>query len=342
MTSPSPATTIFTWLEVLPSELVVKVATDLDLSSSLALASTSNSLSTILTNPAEWTKICAKISRMFWGALQEVEEITSFLRLLEEPEELFAILFHCICSQYPSSTASITTITIACSLHHHRVSPQGMHLLHLATSAMAAEPRTITDVVVNNSSSHLEDLDHHFPSLVSWVEKQEQKVSSLQVKHLHTGQGHVLLDSCMSLLKKCSSWEVMYFTVLVTSLVDGTLDVEEEEVTKFWSRLAVAMDKGKVNRIMTNRESMVQGEVQDLRKVWEATAEIWGIFPDRILSGGLRIILREEGLEEGWQKLEEVLAGIEEEEEIDDSFEEIEDEVEGEEGGEESGEEEEN
>ena len=43
-----------------------------------------------------------------------------------------------------------------------------------------------------------------------------------------------------------------------------------------------------------------------------------------------RIIIRVDGLEEDWEEVLEVLAGIEEEGEIDDSFEEIEDDEESE------------
>ena len=64
---------------------------------------------------------------------------------MEEPEELLCILLHFLCSQYPSGTDSIT---ISCPLHQHQVSPEGMHLLHLATSAMEAQRWTITEVRV--------------------------------------------------------------------------------------------------------------------------------------------------------------------------------------------------
>ena len=145
----SPATTstprAAASLEVLPSELVVMVAGSLDISSSLALASTSTSLRTILTTTTEWTKLCNQICKR--RASQEVAQLTSFLGSVQEPEQLFATLFHCLCSQFPSWTDAIT---ITCSLHQHQVSPLGMHLLHLATSAVAALPRNITGVVANN------------------------------------------------------------------------------------------------------------------------------------------------------------------------------------------------
>ena len=79
------------------------------------------------------------------------------------------------------------------------------------------------------------------------------------------------------------------------------------------------MEKGRVSQIVTNREAMVQGEVGDLRRVWEATEVGWRIAAN--YSDTKRTIVRVDALEDGWEEVLEELADIVEEEETKDGFE---------------------
>jgi len=206
-------------LEGLPLELLVQVASSLGLSSSLALASTSTYLANIFLDTAEWTKICNKMSDA--QPEEEVVELAGFLRFQNGPEQLFDHLLHHICSKF-SDTRNYISISCSTSiqlhqhhilLHHHQVSPQGMHLLHLATSTMLAEPWTITRVSVEGLVAR------HITSLVSWVGKQGQDVARLQITNIYSMafplDGHSFrLDGFMSLLERCASWEIKNFWVL--------------------------------------------------------------------------------------------------------------------------------
>ena len=196
-------------LEGLPLELLVQVARSLGLSSSLALASTSTYLANIFLDTAEWTKICNKMSDA--QPEEEVVELAGFLRFQNGPEQLFDRLLHHICSKF-SDTRNYISISCSTSiqlhqhhilLHQHQVSPQGMHLLHLATSTMLAEPWTMS----------VESLvARHITSLVFWVGKQGQDVARL--KYNYIGSWSVPLDDCMSLLERCASWEIENFWAL--------------------------------------------------------------------------------------------------------------------------------
>jgi len=331
MTSPSPnnfSGREAASLEGLPSELVVQVASSLGLSSTLALASTSTSLANILTSTTEWTKILQKMFK--YEAVEEVKELASFLRTMKEPGELLDLLLHHICSP-AIERYTRNSISISCSLHQHQVSPQGMHLLHLATSAMSAEPWTITEVRTNfpprGPWGVLRGV--HLVTLMSWVEKQEQQVTSLYVKDMECRTSGIRKDINMNLnmnlLEKCTSWEIQCLEVL-----PDENQYEEEDVGMFWRRLAEATGKGKIDKIDTCRKVMVQGEVQDLRRVWEATQKGWWIWADMFRID--KIIIREDGVEVdndfnvqlrvGW---EEVVRELEEktvEEESNDSFDE--------------------
>ena len=113
--------------------MVVKVSNHLDLTSSLALASSSPSLSSIFTPAKEWTTILNKMSK-FQGQGQEqevrekneeeVKELANFLRTVKEPDQPLDLLLHFICRQH---LATGDSITIVCSFHHHQV--QGWLLL---------------------------------------------------------------------------------------------------------------------------------------------------------------------------------------------------------------------
>jgi len=217
MTSPSSSTSgEAAVLEELPSEMVVRVASTLDLCSTLALASTSTSLSTILTTTTEWIRICNKMSDS--GPDREVAELTSFLRATKESDQLFQLLLHFLCTKFSSTDTD--TITISCSLHQHEVSPQGMHLLHLATFAMPAEPWTITEVDVQGLSLT------HLTSLASWVRRQEQGLASLRLGRLEVRTTKEWMDACMDLFERCKAWKVQKLVVSVKA-----------DVKEFWMRI---------------------------------------------------------------------------------------------------------
>ena len=319
MTSPSPTFTTSSrtaWLEVLPSELLVEVASSLDLRSTLALAATSTSLSTILTTTTEWNRILNKMSdarlekagkkaRTFRKQEEEVAELASFLRVMKESDELFDHLLHFIGTKFSSTNSHIT---LTCSLHQHEVSPQGVHLLHLATSAMSAEPWTITEVQVHRLRRPI------LASLASWVGRQEQEVPSLHLKRLKVRTTRKEMEACMGLLERCATWEIGCFT-LFTSF---TVICVKEEVGEFWWRLAAASERGRLKRMETTRDVMGMGELKDVRKAWEATEfldmfavgdelELEEVFVNGTINFADLDEVDSENVEDDWEKVVEML-----------------------------------
>ena len=103
------------------------------------------------------------------------------------------------------------------------------------------------------------------------------------------------MGACMALLERCSSWEVTNLHIRQEG---------EEDMGEFWRRLAMATERGKVERILISKEAMVQGEVQDLRRVWEATELYWGIKDDE--DEVRRVVMKDE--EDGWEQVVRLLA----------------------------------
>merc|ERR1719430_3112970 len=219
-------------LEELPPELVVMVASPLDLTSTLALASSSPILSSVLTSTVEWAATLAKMARVerarHQGSVtiraaelramlaehreqarreqevparneEEVEEIAEFLRTIKEPEELVEQLLHHICTEYSDTRNSVT---LSCSLHHHQVSLPGLYLLHLATSSLSATPWPVVEVAMAKCPEVA-----HLATLVEWVEEQEEEVASLQVNGMRCRTREDLL-AATDLLGACGAWQV--------------------------------------------------------------------------------------------------------------------------------------
>lgn len=304
-------------LLLLPPEMVVMVSNYLNLSSTLALASSSNSLSSTFTSVDEWTTILNKMANFQKRPVvrekneEEVIELANFLRTVEEPDQLLDLLLHSICRQHlatglaAGSTAvhrhvTRCTVTIACSLHHHQVSLHGIHLLHLATSTMSAVPWIVREVVMYGCPNVSE-----VSTLVSLVREQQEEVASLQVDFLSCNTREEL-GAWMDLLEKCAAWQVGTLRLLVKGLGE-----KWDELGKFWSRLAAGMGRGKVTHgVMMTRKVMAAAEAQDLRKVWEATGQDWVVINSRVRwneGGWRRVIARAERLEEGWEVLEELM-----------------------------------
>ena len=121
-------------LTSLPSELVVEVASHLDTTSTLALASSSALLHNLVTQTAEWKKILGTIGRFkeikdedeevdeggpdkehYYDDSDDFElsELTAFLETAAAPEPQLEEVLHLLCSKFPA-TNQFTSDQIRC------------------------------------------------------------------------------------------------------------------------------------------------------------------------------------------------------------------------------------
>ena len=163
----------------------------------------------------------------------------------------------------------------------------------------------------------------HLATLVEWVEEQEEEVASLQVNGMRCRTREDLL-AATDLLGACGAWQVGSLMVqLEEEEWEEVMEMEEEEeVGEFWSRLAVVMKRGRVKKVVTEKEMMAVGSVEALRKIWEATELDWLVMANEWFVK--RRVVRRRGeverVEEGWLEVLQVLEEVEEsEEELDEN-----------------------
>ena len=173
MTNPS--------LLYLPPELVVMVASYLDLSSYLALASSSDALLDLLTSQHQW-EIRLKKTRQgnagqdrnkimsdIWDTekedmeLQDLKQLTEFLRHLKDPEgNLLLALLDLICERFPADPNSVDeygdeneVVSVSCPRHEtHHVTPIGFALLE-RSEMIKGEGEPLQKLLAYNIQHHL-------------------------------------------------------------------------------------------------------------------------------------------------------------------------------------------
>lgn len=66
-----------------------------------------------------------------------------------------------------------------------------------------------------------------------------------------------------------------------------------------WTRLVGALDRGRVDFFITEREVMVGLEMEEVRELWAATGDRWNVDGEWVVRAG-----REE---EGWREVQQIL-----------------------------------
>ena len=150
----------------LPPELVVMVASYLDVSSYLALAASSNALLDILVSQLQWKALLQRTKmnndeehatfQSFENFMEQnlchkvdeerVNELALFLKSLEDPDnKLLLALLHTICERFPpENEAEVVSLSCPCAHLVHQVSPSGFALLEQAevtARGTGAEPQ---------------------------------------------------------------------------------------------------------------------------------------------------------------------------------------------------------
>ena len=326
-----------TLLEVLPPELVVGIASHLDLASILALASSSPSLTSLLTSAPEWRRVVARLSHydrdqdrtlakgatsiqgiirlhnqmnhreMEVKAAIEVELglLSTFLKTVPDPVPLVEEVLHLLVARFPPKTPS-NMVSLSCPLASHpthHTSSAGLHLLHLTTTSMGGIPWVLevaklglqVNLQASRDQGSLQAKEAPLASLAAWLALQQDHLANVQVDSVRcrTGQDFRQLTG---LLQAAGRWEVGSM-----DLMAGEGDEQVEEMARVWTKLAKAMGKGKVRKVVTTKETLGVGRKEDLEVVWRGTEVDWMVMESEWLVD--KVIVRRDREEEGWQEV---------------------------------------
>ena len=280
-------------LHRLPLELQVLVASYLDLSSTLALASSSPSLLPLATSPLEWARLLARIP---WTSgepglgpsLQVLAHLTTFLRDLPSSSHHHLALLHNICSSFPPTKDKVSdrvdTITVRCEKGHlHLLSTTGFLLLHAAM-----EERPVSWRLVGVELFWF--MRPLLAALVTWVGRQEEKEARVDLTSL-TFSTREDVEGWLVVLGKCKEWKV------ATLFLFGGLEEGG------WRRLMGVLNRGSLDLVITELGVMAEGRREEVEELWRSTRDWWG--------GGERDVVREGREEEGWQELQDMMEDFE-------------------------------
>ena len=277
MTNPS--------LLCLPPELLVMVASYLDLSSYLALASSSDALLDLLISQHQW-EIRLKKTRQgdagqdkdnlmsdIWETekedmeLQDLKQLTEFLRHLKDPEgNLLLALLDLICERFPADPNSVNeygdeneVVSVSCPRHEtHHVTPIGFALLE-RSEMIKGEGEPLQKLLAYNIQHHLA-LKEHLELIVSRSLHQKQKLERLNIQ-IVTRWSDESLETWTKVLEHCNFWNI-----------EG-IDLND----KMFEALAKESARGTIGKLYISDKVVVHFKRAQLRQLWEITREKWAI-----------------------------------------------------------------
>ena len=275
----------------LPPELLVMVASYLDLSSYLTLASSSDALLDILISQRQWETLLKKTrqgagqgmmynSEMqdIWEAekeyleLQDMKHLTEFLRHLKDPEgNLLLALLDLICERFPAdpSFEDEEVVSVSCPRHQtHHVTPFGFALLERAEMTKGrGEP---LQKLLEYSFQGPEDQNKHLELIASRSLHQKEKVERLYINFADSFYNEDIesMKNCWKVLKYCKQWEI-------EKLVKDENGKYED---KMLETLAKESSRGTIGMIMCiGGRVIAHTKKAQLKKLWRITEGEWTI-----------------------------------------------------------------
>ena len=286
-----------------PSELMVMVASNLDISSYLAMASSSTTLLDVLLSETQWKGILQKTRmnanrlskfefyrvsnevfvspeleyearEVFWEneekyMREEAEELALFLKLVRDSRDdgdaLLLSFLHTICKRFPARFEETFGNKFMVSLSCV------CHTLHEVTSFGFALIEQVEVFVRGAAAEPLLELvafkDHrgkHLKEVASRVSRQKEKVAEVCVDFLKDVDS---TEAWLTLLNHCKLWTIGF--------------VEQVSDVNLLQGLAEMADKGKIG-FLSISASMVsqwhlQKKMEGLQKVWDISKEGWTI-----------------------------------------------------------------
>ena len=301
----------------LPPELVVMVASHLDVSSYLALASTSSAILDILVSPPHWKALLQK-TRMKknpgfgykveeGGMEQEVKELAGFIKFATDPKGILLLdLLEHICERFlvdpkfenDYMSASVASVSCPC-LAIHKATSFGFALLEQAEIEVRGAGAKPQQNLVAYKGSGLE----HLEAFASRAARQKPKFTKIEIFCMDNsggwGGGHTW-KVWLKLIQNSKSWKIENLTMLnylFLDLVEG---------------LAKEAAQGAVGMMRINDICIANSQMAHLKRLWKITEGEWVV--ERTTRGFNNTMLHNFWLRKGQtnahQKWKEMIAVI--------------------------------
>ena len=280
-------------LNLLPPEMVVMVASHLDVSSYLALASSSTDLLEILVSQFQWERLLQRTRmqgkrlnnceyprvplEVHWAMSnvrvaekkdmeEEVRELAVFLKSMMAPGNiLFTTLLDTICTRFPAFDHKyLVSVSCPCS-SIHQVTPFGFALLEQAETIMGEEPK---QKLVEYKWFAMQHLREVAPRAL----RQMQKVERLEIFQTNSNSdgSREIKALWLTLLKNCRSWKIEQFFVHNPDNSEDNFDGVLEEIANEAAR-------GSIGTMVINDKIMSQAKRAQLKMVWKMTKDGWQV-----------------------------------------------------------------
>ena len=293
------------FLSLLPAELVVMVASYLDVSSYLNLASSSTNILSVLGSKLQWKNLLLKTKmnrkrlgeiRYAWAVKleipitntnyfecekkdmeEEVKKLAAFLKFAEIEEGLLALL-HTICERFPFDLESlgkipVDLVSLRCPCNEdHKVSPFGFAMLELAETIVGGpEAEPVQDLL------ELSFDNKEYGTIVDYLEeismralRQKQKIYTLEMINLTTCNEREK-EAFLKVLQRCESWEI------------GSVEFEEDNSEDNFVELIQGLaegeeeDRGTIERVSIHSKIVSRCTLGVLKKVWNITQKYFQV-----------------------------------------------------------------
>ena len=277
----------------MPPELVVLIASYLDVTSYLAFASSSTATLNVLMSEVKWKLILQRINLNKWNLkscesfaengekerdLQKiVKRLAQLLQYVEDPDSKLRLsLLHKICQRFPpppplfgiedETWSYKEAVSLSCPCNAvHKVSACGFALLEQAELQMArctnGQPLQKLVSCKYNKVRHLEE----FASRA--VRQEIEKIDIYSV--IDPGKYWGRKKETHELVKNCESWSIIQCWVDSVALLEV---------------LAKEADRGWIRKVVITDDMIRKSKVEDLKKLWRITFQ-WEV---RIRTQALR------------------------------------------------------
>ena len=295
-----------TSLHSLPSELMVMVASNLDISSYLAMASSSTIILDVLLSETQWKSILQKTRmnsnrlskfefyrvsnevfvspeleyearEVFWeneekDMIEEAEELALFLKLVrnsrDDGDGLLLSFLHTICKRFPARFEETFGNQLMVSLSCV------CHTMHEVTSFGFALIELVEVIVRGAAAPPLLELvafkdqrGKHLKEVASRVSRQKEQVAEVCVDFLKSEKDVDSTEAWLTLLNHCKFWTIGF--------------VEQVSDVNLLQGLAEMADKGKIGFLSISANMVSQWHLKQkmdgLQKVWDISKEGWTI-----------------------------------------------------------------
>lgn len=252
----------------LPAEVVVMIASHLDLTSNLSLAASCNLLLQVLVaqfgailkrtrmngDRLDYQQGRAKVKSEENIMTKEMVQLAEFLRFAKDPESKDSLL-HSICERFPADPKK--EVSVSCERHAsgHTVAPFGFILLEKAETIMETGSTPKLKLLAYKGITVDRALLDHISLRVS----HQTKKIELDIHNASFGNE----NSWVRLIGQVKSWRIKTLWI----------EPDEEDGPYVLEALAGASGRGRIEKLIIRDKVIACGTISQLKKVWSITEE---------------------------------------------------------------------